>query len=91
MSMRKLGIIEWLVRLFQCMIMDVRSRVRVGDECIKEIGVGVGDHQDNYLEGPGSATIKSMPCFQPATLHHSVRGSIPGVPHMLSMGAAVRR
>ena len=48
-AMRKLGIDEWLVRLFQSMYKDVRSRVRVGDGYSEEFGVGVGVHQGSVL------------------------------------------
>ena len=47
--MRKLGIDEWLVRLFQSMYKDVRSRVRVGDGYGEEFDVGVGVHQGSVL------------------------------------------
>ena len=75
-AMRKLGIDEWLVRLVQSMYKDVRSRVRVGDGYSEEFGVGVGVHQGSVLS-PLTA------------LYHCVRGSIQGVSHRLSMGAAV--
>ena len=48
-SMRKLGIDEWLVRLLQSMYKDVRSRLRVGDGCSEEFGVGVDVHQGSVL------------------------------------------
>ena len=79
-TMRKLGIDEWLVRLVQSMYKDVRNRVRVGDGYNEEFGVGMGVHQ-------GSENMYNYN----ATLHHCVRGSIQGVPHRLSVGAAVRR
>ena len=47
--MRKLGIDEWLVRLDQSIYMDVRNRLRVGDECIEEFSVGVGVHRGSVL------------------------------------------
>ena len=75
-EIRKLGIDEWLVRLVQSMYKDVRSRVRVGDGYSEEFGVGVGVHQGSVLS---------------PLLFIIVRGSIQGVPHRLSVGAAVRR
>ena len=48
-AIRKLGIVEWLVRLVQSMYKDVRSRVRVGDGYSEEFGVGVGVHQGSVL------------------------------------------
>ena len=75
--MCKLGIDEWLVRLVQSMYKDVRSRVRVGDGYSEEFGVGVGVHQGSVLS--------------PLLFIKCVRGSIQGVSHGLSMGAAVCR
>ena len=75
--MRKLGIDEWLVHLVQSMYKDVRSRVRVGDGYSEEFGVGVGVHQGSVLS--------------PLLFIIVLRGSIQGVPHRLSVGAAVRR
>ena len=76
-AMRKLGIDKWLVRLVQSMYKDVRSRVRVGDGYSEEFGVGVGVHQGSVLS--------------PLLFIIVLRGSIQGVPHRLSVGAAVRR
>ena len=73
--MPKLGIDKWLVRLVQSVYKDVRSRVRVGDGYSEEFGVGVGVHQGSVL----------------SPLYHCVRGSIQGVSHRLSLGAAVCR
>ena len=76
-AMRKLGIDEWLVHLVQSMYKDVRSRVRVGDGYSEEFGVGVGVHQGSVLS--------------PLLFIIVLRGSIQGVPHRLSVGAAVCR
>ena len=48
-AMHKLGIDEWLVRLFQPMQKDVRSRVRVENGYSEEFGVGVGVHQGSVF------------------------------------------
>ena len=64
------------MHLVQSMYKDVRSRVRVGNGYSEEFGVRVGAHQD---------------CPLLATLNNCVGCSIQGVPHMLSMGAAVHR
>ena len=76
-AMRKLGIGEWLVRLVQSMYKDVRSRVKVGDGYSEEFGVGVGVHQGSVLS--------------PLLFIIMLEASIQGVPHRLSVGAAVHR
>ena len=75
-AMHKLGIDEWLVHLVQSMYKDVRSRVRVGDGYSEEFGVEVGVHQGSVLS---------------PLLFIIVLEALQGVPHRLSVGAAVRR
>ena len=75
-AIRKLGIDEWLVRLVQSMYKDVRSRVRVGDGYSEEFGVGVGVYQGSVLS--------------PLLFIIVLEALIQGVPHRLSVGAAVR-
>ena len=48
-ALRKLGVEEWIVLLFQGMYANARSRVRVGEGFSKEFEVKVGVHQGSVL------------------------------------------
>ena len=47
--LRKLGVVEWIVRLVQGMYANARRHVRVGEEYSEEFEVKVGVHQGSVL------------------------------------------
>ena len=74
----QLGIDEWLVRLVhRSMYKNVRSRVKSRRWVQRGVWCWSG--------------CSSGLCSKPAALYHGVRGSIQGVSHRLSLGAAVCR
>ena len=63
----------------------------VGSSCLDCNDLAQNDQRPNFSvisktfpDGPGALLCQN-------TLHHCIRGSIQGVPHRLSVGAAVRR
>ena len=57
-ALRKLGVVEWIVRLVPGMYANVQSRVHVGEGFSQEFEVKVGSTRDPY----------SVPCSSPLCL-----------------------
>ena len=71
-ELRKLGVEEWIVRVVQGMYANVRTHVRVGEECSEEFQVKVSVHQ-----GCLSSSLCLKPCHVSSALGSPGKTSLP--------------